>query len=76
MKPGSALVQEYRMIVSCPSDDGGKESCEKPIDTTRPEDIVIVSSIDGLVIFLNEDCARCHGITNIIRQVIFLNIVS
>jgi hypothetical protein len=67
----------YKIVVSCPGDYGKKQSCEKPIDKkTRPEDIVLVSSKDGLVIFWNEDCARCHGITDIIRQEIFLNVES
>jgi hypothetical protein len=75
IKPSKLYSPRYKMIVSCPGDDGENQSCEKPIDTTQPDDLVLVSSVDGLVIFWNEDCARCHGITDIIRQVIFLNIL-
>ena len=58
----------YSLVASCPNEKGDTISCEKTIDeTTRPEDIVLVSSRDGLVIFWNEDCARCHGVTDIIR---------
>jgi hypothetical protein len=61
------------MVTFCPNDKGEQLSCESTIDgTTRPEDIVIVSSRDGLAVFWNEDCARCHGITDIIRQLVFL----
>jgi hypothetical protein len=77
MTPSRREAHKYRMIVSCPGADGKIQSCEKPIDEdTRPADIMLVSSKDGLVIFLNEDCARCHGITDIIRQNIFLNYES
>ena len=59
---------EYKLVATCPNQKGEKISCEKTIDEiTRPEDIVLVSSRDGLVIFWNEDCARCHGVTDIIR---------
>jgi hypothetical protein len=67
--PSKEVGHMYKIVVSCPGLYGKKQSCEKPIDKkTRPEDIVLVSSKDGLVIFWNEDCARCHGITDIIRQ--------